>query len=78
MAAFSNPGIAQPVYDELEAAGMNRYCKECEIYQKTGTEHCDDCGVCIDDYDHHCPWTSKCIGKGNLMWFYCFLIGLSM
>lgn len=24
-------------------------------------------------YDHHCPWTSKCIGKGNLKGFYAFV-----
>lgn len=24
-------------------------------------------------YDHHCPWTSKCIGKGNLLFFRMFL-----
>ena len=36
-------------------------------------EHCDDCGVCIYDHDHHCPWTSKCIGGGNIYIFYAFV-----
>ena len=35
--------------------------------------HCDDCDVCIEEYDHHCPWTSKCIGRGNLIPFYVFV-----
>lgn len=35
--------------------------------------HCNDCDVCIEHYDHHCPWTSKCIGGGNLIQFYIFL-----
>jgi hypothetical protein len=37
------------------------------------TNHCDDCNVCIEGYDHHCPWTSKCIGKGNIKSFYVFV-----
>ena len=36
-------------------------------------EHCTDCGVCIADMDHHCPWTSKCIGSKNMRQFYCFV-----
>ena len=38
-----------------------------------GVEHCSDCGVCIADHDHHCPWTSKCIGAGNLKYFTAFV-----
>ena len=36
--------------------------------------HCSDCDVCIDGYDHHCPWTGKCIGKGNKLPFMAFII----
>ena len=39
-----------------------------------GVEHCTDCGVCINEMDHHCPWTSKCIGAGNMNLFYGFVI----
>lgn len=35
--------------------------------------HCRDCDVCIQGYDHHCPWVSKCIGKRNLYYFYAFV-----
>lgn len=34
--------------------------------------HCNECDICIKDYDHHCPWTGKCIGKANLSGFYVF------
>ncbi len=32
--------------------------------------HCEDCMVCIEDYDHHCVFFSKCIGGGNLKCFW--------
>jgi large-conductance mechanosensitive channel len=32
--------------------------------------HCEDCLVCIEDYDHHCVFFSKCIGGGNLKCFW--------
>jgi len=32
--------------------------------------HCEDCLVCIEDYDHHCVFFSKCIGGGNLKAFW--------
>lgn len=37
---------------------------------KKYTEHCFDCGVCIEDYDHHCVFFSKCIGGGNIIPFW--------
>ena len=33
-------------------------------------EHCDDCDVCVYDYDHHCVFFSKRIGGGNIICFY--------
>ena len=30
------------------------------------------------DYDHHCPWTSKCIGGGNIRWFSVFLVSTAL
>lgn len=32
------------------------------------------CNVCIAGYDHHCPWVGKCVGRGNIKTFYCFLV----
>ncbi len=35
-----------------------------------------DCRACIEEYDHHCPWTGKCIGKRNVWFFYLWLLFL--
>ena len=90
--ALKNPGIlssTDPIPEDFEFTDYgNTYCCICRIYKDATIEHCIDCDVCIDGYDHHCPWTGKCIGKGNqipffffLGWtpffiFYCFVVSL--
>ena len=55
-----------------------RFCDACKIWinMDKNTAHCFDCNVCVEGYDHHCPWTGKCIGKKNLNYFYTFLISI--
>lgn len=82
---LSNPGI--PTKDlwienyfkekhEEDDAGSYRICNICKIIMKNedNTDHCEECNICIIGCDHHCPWTSKCIGKNNKVTFYCFTI----
>ena len=78
MTFLKNPGLASftkvTFKRKLNDVEKRRaWCKTCKIIRWEGVEHCEDCDVCIEDYDHHCPWTSKCIGGGNLCWFYMFL-----
>lgn len=49
-----------------------RYCNVCKLNMFPRARHCTVCGVCVKGYDHHCPWTSKCIGQHNLFRFYFF------
>ncbi|PHJ23740.1 dhhc zinc finger domain-containing protein [Cystoisospora suis] len=58
----------------LRSSSSSRFCRYCKIIPPRGSYHCEDCRVCIEGYDHHCPWTSKCIGKGNAKEFYAWLI----
>jgi hypothetical protein len=78
---LKNPGIP---YERMnyknceEPQSLNKdfkYCEGCHIIIKKNDDitHCDDCNVCIIGYDHHCPWTSKCIGRDNLKGFYVFI-----
>ncbi len=72
-----NPGY--PKHDLESKTGEPRdkfrWCGACKIWVsiEKKTNHCFDCGICIEGYDHHCPWTSKCIGRRNLYSFYIFV-----
>ena len=77
---FVNPGF--PKNDIGRQTGIPKeqykFCPECKFYYDLTKKvnHCFDCGICIEGYDHHCPWTSKCIGKNNLFSFYFFMTGI--
>ena len=53
-------------------------CDKCNIIapKSLNINHCETCHVCIMNYDHHCPWTGKCIGRYNIYSFYFFLFSL--
>lgn len=76
--AIKNPGIASisKRSQEKDLKELSRYanfCRRCQILRDETTYHCDICDVCIQGYDHHCPWTGKCIGVGNVKAFYTFI-----
>ena len=76
-----NPGLpTKELFLEnfkMAKSGLENYviCKKCKVIMDLdkGTEHCVDCDICIMGNDHHCQWTSKCIGKNNLLLFKIFL-----
>lgn len=57
-----------------------RFCSDCKFYVSVHKKvnHCYDCGICVEGYDHHCPWTSKCIGRKNLYSFYMFMTSIML
>eukprot|EP00753_Platysulcus_tardus_P002997 PLAT12149.1.p1 GENE.PLAT12149.1~~PLAT12149.1.p1 ORF type:complete len:201 (-),score=45.53 PLAT12149.1:150-752(-) len=77
--AFSDPGVVhmEPGDEEelLEEGALDDrpVCNVCGIIRMRGVVHCSECGVCIEGYDHHCPWMGQCIGKNNLSSFYRFI-----
>jgi hypothetical protein len=68
------PGSGAAV--DVAAANGFTACSVCHVLRERGTLHCYDCGRCVRDLDHHCPWSGKCIGAGNMLAFKTFLITL--
>jgi hypothetical protein len=70
---FYRPGVAG-------ATALSRFstCSQCNVLRLYGTSHCTICNACCVGLDHHCPWTGKCIGKGNLTPFFVFVYSLGI
>ena len=81
LTTITNPGVVTKKYflENYEAEKTIiknfRVCRKCNIVMDLdkGTEHCVECGICVMNNDHHCPWTSKCVGKRNLWMFNGFI-----
>ena len=72
-----NPGYPKNNFGRNFGYPRSEYtlCSSCNFYVKKShySHHCFDCDICIENYDHHCPWTGHCIGKNNIYTFYVFI-----
>uniref|UniRef100_H3H6V6 Palmitoyltransferase n=1 Tax=Phytophthora ramorum TaxID=164328 RepID=H3H6V6_PHYRM len=82
MVACSDPGV---VFHDLQVSNQLQgdietgiICAQCEVRRPLKASHCSDCGVCVRELDHHCPWTGKCVGERTIKWFYVFLTFISL
>ena len=72
-----NPGI---IYSDNKSKKKEKiYCSYCKFLYPINKklEHCDECGVCICNYDHHCGVIGKCVGKYNKILFCLFVLSIS-
>lgn len=78
-----NPGIPNRNYysnnfyqknNDIAASNLIK-CDKCNIIAPKSLKinHCESCHVCVMHYDHHCPWTGKCIGRKTIYYFYIFI-----
>jgi palmitoyltransferase ZDHHC1/11 len=62
--------------DEFNERSIKKVCFVCRNRNPRRGYHCDSCGVCIEQYDHHCTWINNCVGKRNIARFVIFIIML--
>ncbi|XP_027070621.1 protein S-acyltransferase 24 [Coffea arabica] len=58
----------------LLAGNWAQLCSTCKIVRPLRAKHCSTCDRCVEQFDHHCPWVSNCIGKKNKWDFFLFLV----
>lgn len=79
---FLNPGIPTNKNNLDPSIPQNGYkqCSECNcIFMETEgkyTIHCERCNICVDCFDHHCTFATKCIGKKNKIIFKLWLYSI--
>jgi palmitoyltransferase len=61
----------QPIVEE-----EMMFCTICKAEVGKLSKHCKACDKCIEGFDHHCWWLSRCIGKRNYETFFAMLATL--
>ncbi|CDW84555.1 dhhc zinc finger domain containing protein [Stylonychia lemnae] len=60
--------------DLLETFEASQLCSDCKVIRTTRSRHCVICNLCVERFDHHCPWINNCIGIGNHFYFLLYVL----
>lgn len=69
-----NETLVNPFYVTTKDKEEYRYCFFCHTYKPDIAYHCKVCGTCVYNFDHHCPYVDRCIGRNNYRTFMSFLV----
>ncbi|OQR94220.1 palmitoyltransferase [Thraustotheca clavata] len=82
-AIFITPSLSVQAHlasseDNATTENEARFCEKCDAIKPEDFHHCSVCGRCISHMDHHCPWTSNCVGLRTKKVFILFLFYTSI
>ena len=64
-----------PLYLKVnEGVDVRNYGPKCYIQKSSNIKHCFICDHCVEDFNHHCFWINKCIGKNNKFLYLLFIL----
>ena len=69
-------GVSKNITVKGGATYSMRWCDECKHYRPPRSHHCCVCEMCVEHFDHHCPWVDNCIGMKNYRYFVLFITSL--
>ena len=81
IASYKDPGNIKKS-SKISFLKLNKYfdpsyiCPKCEVLRTPDSRHCFICNKCVDRFDHHCHWLNTCVGAGNHLWFYTYLVSV--